>query len=104
MPFHGNSSAQIFAAILHENAEPITSLNPGAPLKLEGIINKALEKDRDLRAQSAADLRSDLKRLKRDLNSDRLTAATAPLQARLPQLRQAVQFGQRQLVPPRQPG
>ena len=76
MPFHGNSSAQIFAAILHENAEPITSLNPGVPLKLEGIINKALEKDRDLRAQSAADLKSDLKRLKRDLNSDRLTAAT----------------------------
>jgi eukaryotic-like serine/threonine-protein kinase len=77
MPFHGNSSAQVFAAILHENPEPITSLNPGAPLKLEGIINKALEKDRDLRAQSAADLRSDLKRLKRDLNSDRLTAANA---------------------------
>ncbi len=37
-PFQGNSSAQIFSAILHENAEPITSLNPGAPLKLEGII------------------------------------------------------------------
>jgi serine/threonine protein kinase/Tol biopolymer transport system component len=77
-PFQGNSSAQIFSAILHENAEPITSLNPGAPLKLEAIINKALEKDRDLRAQSAADLKSDLKRLKRDLNSDRLTAATGP--------------------------
>jgi serine/threonine protein kinase/Tol biopolymer transport system component len=75
-PFQGNSPAQIFSAILHENAEPITSLNPGVPLKLEGIINKALEKDRDLRAQSAADLKSDLKRLKRDLNSDRLTAAT----------------------------
>ena len=75
-PFNGNSSAQVFAAILHENAEPVTSLNPDAPIELEGIINKALEKDRDLRAQSAADLRSDLKRLKRDLNSDRLTAAS----------------------------
>ena len=79
MPFNGDSSAEVFAAILHENAQPITSLNPAAPLELEGIINKALEKDRDLRAQNAAELRSDLKRLKRDLNSDRLTAATAPI-------------------------
>ncbi len=77
VPFHGNSSAQVFAALLRENPEPITSLNPSAPLALEGIINKALEKERDLRAQSAAEVRSDLKRLKRDLNLDRLTAATA---------------------------
>ena len=77
VPFDGDSPAQIFAALLHDNPEPITSLNPSAPLALEGIINKALEKDRDLRAQSAAELRSDLKRLKRDLHSDRLTAATA---------------------------
>jgi len=77
VPFHGNSPAQIFAALLRENPEPVTSLNPSAPLALEGIINKALEKERDLRAQSAAELRSDLKRLKRDLNSDRLTAATS---------------------------
>src|SRR5882757_1324561 len=79
MRFNGDSSAEDFAAILYENAQPITSLNPDAPLELEGIINKALEKDRDLRAQNAAELRSDLKRLKRDLNSDRLTAATAPI-------------------------
>jgi eukaryotic-like serine/threonine-protein kinase len=77
VPFHGSSSAQVFAALLRENPEPITSLNPSAPTALEGIINKALEKERDLRAQSAAELRSDLKRLKRDLNLDRLTAATA---------------------------
>src|ERR1700678_3760131 len=77
VPFQGDSSAQVFAALLHENPEPITSLNPAAPPALEGIISKALEKERDLRAQSAAELRSDLKRLKRDLNSDRLTAATA---------------------------
>ncbi len=77
VPFQGDSSAQVFAALLHENPEPITSLNPAAPPALEGIINKALEKERDLRAQSAAELRSDLKRLKRDLNSERLTAATA---------------------------
>ena len=77
VPFDGNSPAQIFAALLHDSPEPITSLNPSAPLALEGMINKALEKDRDLRAQSAAELRSDLKRLKRDLHSERLTAATA---------------------------
>jgi eukaryotic-like serine/threonine-protein kinase len=77
VPFPGNSSAQVFAALLREKPEPITSLNPAAPPALEGIINKALEKERDLRAQSAAELRSDLKRLKRDLNLDRLTAATA---------------------------
>jgi eukaryotic-like serine/threonine-protein kinase len=77
-PFDGNSSAQIFAALLHDTPEPITRLNPAAPLALEGMINKALEKDRDLRAQSAAELRGDLKRLKRDLDSDRLSAATGP--------------------------
>jgi eukaryotic-like serine/threonine-protein kinase len=77
VPFDGNSPAQIFAALLHDSPEPITSLNPSAPLALEGMINKALEKDRDLRAQSAAELRSDLKRLKRDLHSQRLTDATA---------------------------
>jgi eukaryotic-like serine/threonine-protein kinase len=77
VPFQGDSSAQVFAALLHENPEPITSLNPAAPPALEGIISKALEKERELRAQSAAELRSDLKRLKRDLNSERLTAATA---------------------------
>jgi eukaryotic-like serine/threonine-protein kinase len=77
VPFQGNSSSEVFAALLHEKPESITNLNPGAPPALEGIINKALEKERDLRAQSAAELRSDLKRLKRDLHSDRLTAATA---------------------------
>jgi eukaryotic-like serine/threonine-protein kinase len=76
VPFNGNSSAQIFAALLYEQPESVTRLNPDAPPALEGIINKALEKDRDLRAQSAAEVRSDLKRLKRDLHSDRLTAAT----------------------------
>jgi serine/threonine protein kinase/Tol biopolymer transport system component len=77
VPFQGKTSAQVFGSLLHENPEPVTRLNPAAPLALEAIINKALEKERDLRAQSAAELRSDLKRLKRDLNSDRLTAATA---------------------------
>jgi Tol biopolymer transport system component len=77
MPFHGDTLAEVFAAILHQDPEPVTSLNREAPVALEGIINKALEKDRDLRAQSAAELRGDLKRLKRDLSSDRLSAALA---------------------------
>jgi Tol biopolymer transport system component len=77
-PFRGDSSAQVFAALLHEHPPPITHFNPGAPLGLQEIIHKALEKDRDLRAQTAAELRGDLKRLKRDLEAERLTATTAP--------------------------
>lgn len=77
VPFHGGSPAAVFAAILHETPTPVTSLNPAMPIKLEGIINKALEKDRDLRAQTAAELRSDLKRLKRDIDSGRSAGAMA---------------------------
>ncbi len=78
VPFRGDSTAQIFAALLHQEPEPIARFNPAAPPGLEAIIKKALEKDRDLRAQSAAELRGDLKRLKRDLESERLVANTAP--------------------------
>ena len=75
MPFNGRSTAALFAAILHETPVPVTTLNPTLPLRLEAIINKALEKDRDLRTQSAAELRSELKRLKRDIESGRLPGA-----------------------------
>jgi serine/threonine protein kinase/Tol biopolymer transport system component len=75
IPFNGRSTAAIFAAILHETPVPITNLNPTLPLRLEAIINKALEKDRDLRTQSAAELRSELKRLKRDIESGRTAGA-----------------------------
>ena len=70
-PFRGETSAVIFDAIL--NRAPVTPvrLNPGLPLPLEEIINKALEKDRELRYQNASDLRADLKRLKRDTDSGR---------------------------------
>src|SRR5579859_5326815 len=68
-PFAGNTSAVIFHRILNESAEPISKYNPKAPAELERIVGKALEKDRDLRSQTAAELRADLKRLKRDLDS-----------------------------------
>jgi Tol biopolymer transport system component len=67
--FEGATSAVIFHRILAEAPEPPIKLNPSLPPKLEEIINKALEKDRELRCQTAAELRADLKRLKRDTDS-----------------------------------
>jgi len=69
LPFSGNTSAVIFNAILEHEPVPPTRLNPGLPPKLQEIIERLLEKDRDLRYQSAADLRGELKRLKRDSES-----------------------------------
>ncbi len=75
-PFSGATSAVVFHAILELDPIPATQLNSTLPSKLEEIIEKALEKDRDLRYQSAADLRGDLKRLKRDTESGRKVAGT----------------------------
>jgi Tol biopolymer transport system component/predicted Ser/Thr protein kinase len=76
LPFRGNTSGLMFHAILERPPVPPVRINPEVPPKLEEIINKCLEKDRELRYQVAAELRADLKRLKRDTDSG-LSAATA---------------------------
>ena len=75
MPFDGASSGEICSAILRDEPTLPAQLNPEVSPELQGIVRKALEKDRNLRYQSAADLRSDLQRLKRDTESTRLAAA-----------------------------
>jgi eukaryotic-like serine/threonine-protein kinase len=71
LPFRGDSSAMVTDAILHRQPAPMLRLNPDVPAKLDDIINRALEKDRTLRFQNAADMRSELRRLKRDTDSGR---------------------------------
>jgi serine/threonine protein kinase/tetratricopeptide (TPR) repeat protein len=77
LPFRGGSSAEIFKAILDAAPAPALRLNPDMPADLERIIDKSLEKDRNLRYQTAADLRTDLTRLKRDLDSGRSASASS---------------------------
>ncbi len=71
LPFRGESSAVICEAIMNRAPVPAVRLNPALPLELERIINKALEKDRALRYQHAADMRADMQRMKRDIDSGR---------------------------------
>ena len=77
LPFHGESSAVICEAIMNRAPVAVVRLNHDVPPKLEDIINKALEKDRNLRYQHAADMRTDLQRLKRDTETGRAVAASS---------------------------
>src|SRR5438094_4015569 len=76
-PFRGDTTANLFDSILHKSPVAPVRLNPDLPAKLEEIINKALEKDRDLRYQHAADIRTDVKRLKRETESSRSAVSVA---------------------------
>jgi serine/threonine protein kinase/Tol biopolymer transport system component len=75
MAFSGKTTAIVQEAILNRAPVPIVRVNPGLPPKLEEVINKALEKDRDLRYQHASELRADLKRLRRDTDSGRVSSS-----------------------------
>ncbi len=76
--FDGNTSAVIFESILNRNPPPANQLNPDLPPQFERILDRSLEKDRDLRYQSAAEMRAEMKILKRTLDSQRTAAAHAP--------------------------
>ncbi len=78
-PFSGKTTVAIFDAILNQSPAAPRSLNPELPARFEEIINKALEKDRELRYQHAAEIRADLKRLQRDVSAGRAPAIPAPL-------------------------
>jgi serine/threonine protein kinase/Tfp pilus assembly protein PilF len=82
LPFRGETTGVITEAILNRAPVAPVRLNPGIPAKLEEVINKALEKDRKLRYQSAAEIRTDLQRLKRDSESGRAAAATAQVESK----------------------
>jgi serine/threonine protein kinase/tetratricopeptide (TPR) repeat protein len=81
LPFHGGSTAEIFKSILDAVATPAVRFNPDVPADLQRIIDKALEKDRNLRYQSATDLRTDLVRLKRDTDSGRIPGASTVIES-----------------------
>src|SRR5437870_7643176 len=77
LPFRGESSGVIFDAILNRDPLPPLRLNPDLPPKMEDIVNRALEKDRELRYQGAKEMRSELLRLKRDTETGRVTVASS---------------------------
>jgi len=91
-PFRGEASGVVAEAILNRTPVSPVRLNPDISPKVEEVINKALEKDRKLRYQSAADIRSDLQRLKRDSNSDRTAAAAADARLTPPPPRKALHW------------
>ncbi len=84
LPFQGETSAVVFDAILNREPAPVDQVNPSLPPELSRIIGQALEKDRDMRYQSATDLKTALKRLKRDLDSGRHSGESSIHSSRMP--------------------
>jgi eukaryotic-like serine/threonine-protein kinase len=82
LPFRGEASGVIFESILNRTPVPAVRINPEIPPKLEEVIQRALEKDREVRYQSAAEIRAELKRLKRDLDSHSIAAIPAETKSR----------------------
>jgi Tol biopolymer transport system component len=100
-PFSGATSAVIFEAILNRVPPPPAQLNPGLPAQMEIILNKALEKDRELRCQSAAEIRADLKRLKRDTDSSRSSVGATAAAATVGVAADATKRGTKETAPER---
>jgi serine/threonine protein kinase len=92
-PFAGNTSAVIFDGILNRAPVSPVRINPELPPELERIVNTALEKDRELRYQTAAELKADLKRLKRDSESGRVAAVTGAVPSSAPRSRTVLWIG-----------
>jgi serine/threonine protein kinase len=101
-PFRGDSAAEVFDAILNRAPVAPVRLNPDLPAELERIVNKALDKDRALRYQSAAEMRADLQRLKRDMDTSRIaTASLSPVGAGEPESPPGLRLGSRIVSVPR---